>query len=250
LDSLTVYGTQLLWPLTEYPFGVSNLFIIDPFYTIPLLVGLIWASLPLKNRARAYKANAIGIAISSVYVCWTLGAKLVIDTKIEAALASRDITVGAYMSTPAPLNTLLWRAVAVSDTEYYEIYASIFDSPNDVSIDSYPSDTALLTDISDQWSVQRLQWFTKGLYAIKQYDNKVVLSDLRMGVECNYVFNFILADIENGQLSPLKRDDIERFTQRPDLSGLGRIWQRITDPSISLAPARNDSRCSTIPDLP
>ena len=31
LDALTVYGTQLLWPITEYPFGVSNLFIIDPF---------------------------------------------------------------------------------------------------------------------------------------------------------------------------------------------------------------------------
>jgi inner membrane protein len=25
LDSFTVYGTQLLWPITEYPFAVSNL---------------------------------------------------------------------------------------------------------------------------------------------------------------------------------------------------------------------------------
>jgi inner membrane protein len=31
LDSFTVYGTQLMWPFTEHPFGVSNLFIIDPF---------------------------------------------------------------------------------------------------------------------------------------------------------------------------------------------------------------------------
>ena len=41
LDSFTVYGTQLLWPITEYPFAVSNVFIIDPIYTLPLLIAFI-----------------------------------------------------------------------------------------------------------------------------------------------------------------------------------------------------------------
>ena len=30
LDAMTVYGTQLLLPFTDYPFGVGSLFIIDP----------------------------------------------------------------------------------------------------------------------------------------------------------------------------------------------------------------------------
>ena len=38
-DFFTVYGTQVLWPFTDYPFAHSLLFIIDPIYTLPLLVG-------------------------------------------------------------------------------------------------------------------------------------------------------------------------------------------------------------------
>ena len=41
LDAFTVYGTQLLWPLTDYPFGVSSIFIIDPAYSVPLLCAVI-----------------------------------------------------------------------------------------------------------------------------------------------------------------------------------------------------------------
>ena len=30
LDLCTIYGTQLLWPLTNHPFAVGSVFIIDP----------------------------------------------------------------------------------------------------------------------------------------------------------------------------------------------------------------------------
>ena len=41
LDSLTTYGTQLLWPLDAPPAAWPIVFIIDPFYTLPLLMALI-----------------------------------------------------------------------------------------------------------------------------------------------------------------------------------------------------------------
>src|SRR5690606_24159749 len=37
LDAFTVYGTQLLWPLSTPPVMWSSLFIIDPLYTVWLL---------------------------------------------------------------------------------------------------------------------------------------------------------------------------------------------------------------------
>ena len=43
LDAMTVYGTQLLWPLTEYPFAVGSMFIIDPVYSLPLLLTFLMA---------------------------------------------------------------------------------------------------------------------------------------------------------------------------------------------------------------
>src|SRR3546814_3957313 len=38
LDALTVYGTQLLWPLPLRPVMWSSVFIIDPLYTVWLLL--------------------------------------------------------------------------------------------------------------------------------------------------------------------------------------------------------------------
>jgi len=44
LDGMTVYGTQLGLPFTDHPFGLGSIFIIDPLYTIPLLVGVFVAA--------------------------------------------------------------------------------------------------------------------------------------------------------------------------------------------------------------
>ena len=40
IDAATIYGTQLFWPITEYPVGAGSTFIIDPGYTLPLLLGV------------------------------------------------------------------------------------------------------------------------------------------------------------------------------------------------------------------
>lgn len=242
LDGFTVYGTQLLWPITEYPFAVSNLFIIDPMYTLPLLIAFIVVLLPSIKPQIASKINIFAIAISSLYVCWSLAAKVYIDDKVAIALNDRQIKASDYLSTPAPLSTLLWRILVMADGQYYEGYVSIFDSASDVSLNVYHSSDYLLDNIKDEWGVKRLQWFTKGFYLVKQEQQDIVLSDLRMGAECSYVFNFIVGEqTNNGIVS----SDIEKFSVRPDLSQIGSIWDRIWDPSVSLAPDKENGVCAT-----
>jgi inner membrane protein len=232
LDSFTVYGTQLLWPITEYPFAISNMFIIDPLVTVPLLVGLIMVVLPQSQNKTKARANAFGLIASCVYVGWSFIGKFIIDNNVESALAKRDIQPQHYMSTPAPFSTLLWRIVVVNNDKYYEIYTSIFDSPNDVSVDAYPTDPELLTPLQSEWGIKRLQWFTKGLYSVRLRNNDIILSDLRMGVECAYAFNFKVGEqTESG----VEVGSFEKFSERPELSNMQSIWQRIWDPSISLA---------------
>jgi len=41
LDAFTSYGTQLFWPLTTPPVAWSSVFIIDPLYSVPLLVAVL-----------------------------------------------------------------------------------------------------------------------------------------------------------------------------------------------------------------
>ena len=240
LDSLTVYGTQLLWPITEYPFGIASLFIIDPLYTLPLLIAFIAVFLPKLPPYRALRMNRAALVLSSVYIVWSLGAKFYIDQTVKTALHDRQIQAEYYLSTPAPFSTLLWRILVMSGDEYYEGYVSIFDSPSEVSLDNYDSTESLLTEIEDEWDVQRLQWFTKGFYAVKQEEKNIILSDLRMGVECYYVFNFIVG--EESEAGIVKRV-VEKVSVRPDLSMLGSVWDRVWDSSVSLAPMVENGLC-------
>ena len=41
LDAFTSYGTQLFWPLQTTPVAWSSVFIIDPLYSVPLLLGVL-----------------------------------------------------------------------------------------------------------------------------------------------------------------------------------------------------------------
>src|SRR5690606_41864508 len=40
LDDFTTYGAQLFWPLTTAPVAWSSVFIIDPLYSVPLLLAV------------------------------------------------------------------------------------------------------------------------------------------------------------------------------------------------------------------
>ena len=73
-DFFTVYGTQVLWPFTDYPFAHSLLFIIDPIYTLPLLVGFFGALL-VKSIPRALALNAWMLSLSTLYLIWSASVK-------------------------------------------------------------------------------------------------------------------------------------------------------------------------------
>jgi len=240
LDALTVYGTQLMWPLTEHPFAVSNMFIIDPLYTLPLLVGVISTLIPKITAPTAYKINAITITVSTLYLCCSLILKVVIDDKVNTALQNRGITVNEYISTPAPFTTLLWRVVVMSNGKYYEGYASVFDTANEVTLNAYQTTPSLLNEIKNEWGVKRLQWFTKGFYSVREQQDKVILSDLRMGMECAYVFNFVVGQKDGSAISV---GNFEKISQRPNLNNLPKIWDRIWHPNTVLASPFAKNNC-------
>ncbi len=46
----------------------------------------------------------------------------------------------------------------------------------------------------DAWHVQRLTWFSKGFYVVGLEDERIVVRDLRMGLEPDhYAFSFAVA---------------------------------------------------------
>jgi inner membrane protein len=233
LDSHNVYGTQLLLPFSDYPVGWSTIFVIDPLYTIPLLAGMAAMFLITKKPKLALKINAAGLLISTVYLIWSHGAQGHVSSVAERSLQNQQIAVSKTLAGPSPFNTLLWRVIGITDSGYVEGFYSVLDESDRMKFDFYPSENELLNPIADNWNVKRLQWFTKGFYKVKNVENKVLFTDIRMGVAGLYFFNFEVGEKNETGITPAggEKIDPEEFDS---FDPLKRIWQRIWDENVEL----------------
>ena len=107
LDALTVYGTQIFWPLPVPPASWATIFVIDPFYTVPLLLGVLAALILRRTSPHGRWLNGAGLALGTLYLVWSIGAKLHVNAVVEAELARTQIPHERFIAIPTPFNTLL-----------------------------------------------------------------------------------------------------------------------------------------------
>ncbi|MCW8945478.1 MAG: metal-dependent hydrolase [Sedimenticola sp.] len=219
LDSFTIYGTQLFWPILETPVGFGSIFIIDPLYTLPLLMGVITALTLKRKPVLAQRFNRAGLVISTLYLGWSLTMQFQVKRIAEESLASTDSPTSSLLVTPAPFNTLLWRIVAMDKTGYHEGYYSLLDKEPKITFTHYSSDNHLLDDLQQHWPVKRLTWFTKGFYKVEHLDGAIAMTDLRMGAEPDYVFRFKVGTISNPHPKPAPDERLH----------MPRNWERVPD---------------------
>jgi inner membrane protein len=224
LDSFTVYGTQLFWPFYPTPISGSTIFIIDPLYTLPLLAGVACALIAARDADWGRRMNLAGLALSSLYLAWTVGAKLHVEEVARESLARQGIESERLLSVPAPFNTLLWRVLVMADDGYYEGFYSLLDRERTLNTTRYPSEPALLAGLEQHWPVRRLQWFTGGFYAVSRRDHAVVMTDLRMGLEPDYIFSFKVGEVSNPHARP---SSPEMLPATRNFGRLAWVWERI-----------------------
>jgi inner membrane protein len=223
LDAMTVYGTQLLLPFTDYPWGVGSVFIIDPLYTVPLIVGVI-AALLLKSM-RGLRWNAAGLVLSSLYLVWSVFAQQQATQVARASLQAEGIAATQLLVTPAPFNTLLWRLVAMTPTQYLEGHYSLLDDSPRIRWTAYDRGAALLDQHAQEPYVSRIASFSHGFYRVSESGGHLFVTDLRMGQEPAYTFHFDLGTAQEraarSQVPTLKG-------QRPDVDkALPWLWRRM-----------------------
>jgi inner membrane protein len=223
LDAHTAYGTQLFWPLDVTPAMWGTLFIIDPLYTLPLLIGVIAASIR-PTRLRATSVMRAGLVLSTLYVGWSWTAKLMVESGVSEALAHEGIADAPVFATPTPFNTLLWRAVVMTDDGYMEGFESLAIDEGRIRFSSYPSDVDMLEQTGELWPVKRLAWFSDGFIRAEVIDQRLLISDLRMGQEPGYVFNFFVAEYGNPHWTEI---DAEQIPLAMADRALAETWRRI-----------------------
>lgn len=223
LDAMTVYGTQLLLPFTDYPYGVGSVFIIDPLYTVPLIAGVV-AALRLKS-ARGLRWNAAGLVLSSLYLVWSVLAQQQATQVARAALQADGFAAESLLVTPAPFNTLLWRLVAMTPTHYLEGHYSLLDASPRITWTARDRGASLATQHAQDPYVSRIAAFSHGFYRVSESGGHLFVTDLRMGQEPAYTFNFDLGTAQeraSGRQVPTLR------SARPDVAtALPWLWQRM-----------------------
>lgn len=226
LDAHTAYGTQLFWPLAVTPTSWSTIFIIDPLYTLPLLVGVVAVSV-WPSQPGATRVLVAALALSTAYLGWTWIGKTIVERHARQSLASAGIEYTAMFTTPAPLNSLLWRVVVLTDGGYAEAFDSLLIDEGDMAFARYASDAQALNEAGDIWAVQRLRWFANDFVRADVIDGRLVITDLRMGQEPTYVFRHTVAQRGNPHWQAIPP---ERMMVLFDGRDLGKVFERILNP--------------------
>ncbi|MFT5113252.1 MAG: inner membrane protein [Parasphingorhabdus sp.] len=228
LDCFTVYGTQIFLPFSNYPVSGSAIFIIDPAYTLPLLCGVIAALLFSRSQKIGHFANTAALIVSSLYLAWVVTIKNHVEEVAIQSLKDQGLITTQLLSTPAPFNSFLWRFVAMGDKVYYEGYYSIFDQKKSVEFKKYSSQTGLLNNLSDQWAIKRLSWFSHGFFSVTESNSKIIITDLRMGIEPDYVFRFIVAKRQENEIIPTPNQAVK---EPRNYDRVKWVWDRIWNES-------------------
>lgn len=204
LDAVTIYGTRIFWPVMPDPVGLGSLFIIDPLYTLPLLVLLVWA-LCLRQWTRPF-ASVVSAAliISTAYLGWSMAAQQIANARGQEALAELGIEPERTIATPTPFNTLFWRVIAIERDRYLNVYVPLLGGEETVTAYAHPSGGDLLACAATIETATVLADFSKGFFKLSEADGRLRVTDLRMGVTPNYVFQFEVAERQGAALTAIE----------------------------------------------
>jgi inner membrane protein len=233
LDALTIYGTQLFWPFLPPPVSIGSVFIIDPLYSVPLLIGFILV-LALPRKPLSMRLMHGSFVFSCAYLIWGLTAQQWLSHEVKQQLAKQNISTEKMLLTPTPFNSLLWRVLVMENDQYQQGFVSVFDASQQVDLQAYPNHSNLKKTIQDNHNFMLFQWFNNGFYKLDEVNNQVIATDLRMGFEPNYFFSFKLAEWTGSEWQASTPNRAERTPR--DLSVLNKIWQRIWNAEVKLNP--------------
>ena len=224
LDLMTIYGTQVFQPFSDEAYGLGSIFIIDPLYSLPLLVGVV-AALRVKTVGRALRINGWALAFSTAYLAWSALGQAWVTQHARQSLQAQGLPSQQILVTPAPFNTVLWRVVALDGERFHEGFYSFLDGARAVRFVAHARGAALAAHNEKHPQIQRLARFTDGFFKIEGNNGRLVVTDLRMGQEPAYVFSFdIGTPLQEGQ----KHGPAEQQSRRMDVgAGLTWLWQRM-----------------------
>lgn len=173
LDSFTAYGTQLFLPFSNNRVSFDSINIVDPLYTLPLIIGLVLCVWKKKS-----KFNQYGILLSSFYLLFTLINKQHVESELSSIFLTEKIKYSSLLTMPVGIANINWYGVAKSDDSIYMRKYSIVNDDN-YKIYSFAINDNYLNEI-DEDLAQKMRWFSKGYYTVDKVNGKTRIYNLQV----------------------------------------------------------------------
>lgn len=114
IDACTSYGTQLLWPFSDARIAFNIISIVDPLFTLPLLVFLIFAAVKQRRRYAL-----LGLAWCAVYLGIGVVQQQRATDVATRLIESRGHQAAQLVVKPTFGNLLLWRSLYINDQQIH-----------------------------------------------------------------------------------------------------------------------------------
>jgi inner membrane protein len=182
LDAFTTYGTQLFLPFSDWRVSFDSINIVDPFYTIPLLIG-VGLSI-YYHKKESYKhglPNTVGLFVSSCYLIFTLVNKQYISSIFTSQLTEQQMPSSKLLTVPVGIGNLNWYGVGKDTDNLYLGKYSLFQK-NKIEFHTFPINDDLLMNL-DRNLVTKMKWFAQDFYTVAQKDGKIRIYNLQCDMQ-------------------------------------------------------------------
>lgn len=185
LDACTGYGTLLLWPFSRERIAWDIVSVIDPMFSVPLIVLAVLAAV----RRRPVFAVA-GIAWCAGYLAFGVLQNHRAASAISALAEERGHGAVVVDAKPSLANLFLWRTLYSHDGRFYVdavrvgLTARIFEGDSRPVLDLERDFPELAPESRQTRDIERFAWFAGGYLAVAPgYPNRIV--DLRYALVPN-----------------------------------------------------------------
>ncbi len=205
LDACTSYGTQLFWPFSNTRVAWSVVSIVDPIFTLPVLVLL---ALAVKRRSRRFAMAAFVYAV--VFLALGIAQHQRAETTLMQLAQQRGHQPQRIHVKPSFANRHLWKLMYEYDGRYYVDAAKLL-----LSATIIPGESIQKLDVARDFpwlpansqqarDIERFRWFSDDYLAVDP-ENQNIIMDVRYSFIPNRIklmWGIILdrEKIENGEL--------------------------------------------------
>jgi inner membrane protein len=186
LDACTSYGTQLFWPFSDERVTWNNISIVDPLFTIPILILIASA---IKTRKTMFSFFAIGWIIFYLSLGF-IQYERTLSAAMELAY-SRGHNAERLTLKPSFGNLILWKSIYQHQEIYYvdairTVHSSTWCSGESIRMFDFQYHLPTLDKDSQQAKdIERFGWFSQE-YLGYDKENSLV-TDIRYSMIPNQI---------------------------------------------------------------